>query len=350
MESVLINKIKRNPQKFDSFELYTKLCAKNSLDIGELSSVDAVVDLVKSALKDNRKNLNLIFGKRVESMFAVVAASLGKCALIKQEDGGEAFCNDYISIPDYRVVLKDGGNFLVEVKNYHKESFSETYSFTEKYFNSVLKYSELVGCEVKIAIYLSKLNYWTLIPHSAFVKDGNKFIITIEDALKNNEMLLLGDQMLATKPPLEVYFVSDPSKPATLDEDTGKTNFIIKNILLYCAGKPVTGELEKQLVFYFTMYSDWEELESLPIMAGERLIGVRFNYGPNDGPSDDGFDILGNISSMASTMYKLATEDNGEVTAVETDNHPKNFTVVIPDDYKSDELPLWRFNIKANKG
>ena len=55
MESVLINKIKRNPQKFDSFELYTKLCAKNSLDIGELSSVDAVVDLVKSTLKDNRK-------------------------------------------------------------------------------------------------------------------------------------------------------------------------------------------------------------------------------------------------------------------------------------------------------
>jgi len=349
MESMLINRIKRNPQKFDSFELYTKLCAKNSLDIRELSSVDAVVDLVKNALKDNRKNLNLVFGKRVESMFAVVAASLGRCSLIKQEDGGEAYCNDNISIPDYRVVLKNGNNFLVEVKNYHKDPFSEVYSFTEEYFNSVLKYSALVGCDVKFAIYISKINYWTLIPHNAFLRDGKKYIITIENALKNNEMLVLGDQMLATRSPLEVYLISDPSKTATLDNDTGKANFTIKDTLMYCAGKRVTGELEKKLVFYFTMCSNWVELESSPIIAMHRLIGIRFVFGPHDGASEN-FDILGNISSMVSTMYKLATEDNGEVTAVETDTHPKNYTVVIPEDYKSDELPLWRFNIQANNG
>lgn len=103
----MITKITRNPEKFDSFELYTKLCARNAFDINDSSSIDKVIDTLKKALKENHKNLNLVFGKRVESMFGIVAASLGKCSLIKQEDGGEAYCNDDISIPDYRVVLKE---------------------------------------------------------------------------------------------------------------------------------------------------------------------------------------------------------------------------------------------------
>ncbi|WP_240507256.1 hypothetical protein [Vibrio cholerae] len=87
----MITKISRNPEKFDSFELYSKLCAKNALDINDENSVDKVIEDLRTSLKQNHKNLNLVFGKRVESMFGMLAASLGKCSLIKQEDGGEFF-------------------------------------------------------------------------------------------------------------------------------------------------------------------------------------------------------------------------------------------------------------------
>jgi len=348
----LVTKLARNPEKFDTFELYTKLCAQNSLDISDVKSVDQVIDTLKTALKDNHKNLNLIFGKRVEAMFSIVAASLGKCCLIKQEDGGEVYCNENISIPDFRIVLKNKSSFLVEVKNYHREPFNNTYSFTEKYFNSVIRYSELVGCPLKFAIYYSKMNWWLLLSPDAFKKKGNRYAVEFTDALKQNEMLTLGDQWLSTTPPIDLYLVSDPAKPALLNNATGETNFIIKKVLCYCAGKLVSGEKEKELINIFALYSSWVETSVEPVLVGERLIGIRYRFEPGgDEYSENGFDHLGQISAMISNMYKMITESsNGEVIAVDTTREAKSFSILIPEDYKSEELPLWRFNLQADKG
>jgi hypothetical protein len=46
--------------------------------------------------------------------------SLGKIALIKQEDAGPAWTTRRgLKIPDYRIVLPDGTTFLVEVKHFY---------------------------------------------------------------------------------------------------------------------------------------------------------------------------------------------------------------------------------------
>ncbi|MDW5285394.1 hypothetical protein R6Y90_10500 [Alteromonas macleodii] len=348
----MVTKLERNPKKFDTFELYTKLCAQNSLDITDSQSVDQVIGLLKEALKENHKNLNLVFGKRVEAMFSVVAASLGKCCLIKQEDGGEVYCNENISIPDFRLVLKDRSSFLVEVKNYHREPFNNTYSFTKKYFESVIRYSELVNCPLKFAIYYSKMNWWLLLSPDAFNKLGNRYVVEFTDALKQNEMLTLGDEWLSTTPPIDIYLVSDPAKPAYINEDTGETNFIIKKVLCYCAEKHVKGKEEQKLLNIFALYSSWVETSVEPILVDKRLIGIRYRFEPGgDEYSENGFDHLGQISAMVSNMYKRITESSsGRVIAVDTTREPKSFSILIPEDYKSKELPLWRFHIQADKG
>ncbi|ALR15757.1 hypothetical protein [Vibrio natriegens] len=347
----MITKITRNPEKFDSFELYTKLCARNAFDINDSSSIDKVIDTLKKALKENHKNLNLVFGKRVESMFGIVAASLGKCSLIKQEDGGEAYCNDDISIPDYRVVLKeDNSSFLVEVKNYHREPFESKFSFTKRYFQSLIKYSELVNCPIKFAIYYSKTNLWVLLEPSDFTENKSRYVIDLPSAMMRNEMVALGDEWISTKPPLEICIVSDSSKPATYDDATGQSNFTIKNVFCYCAGNLVNGDKENELLNLFAMYGTWAETEVLPVVADNRLIGIKYKFEPGGEYSENGFDPLGQLSSMISSAYKLATEDNGTVVAVETIREAKSFSIVIPEDYKSKELPLWRFRVEPNKG
>lgn len=348
----LVTKLARNPEKFDTFELYTKLCAQNSLNISDGKSVDQVIDILKTALKKNHKNLNLVFGKRAEVMFSIVAASLGKCCLIKQEDGGEVYCNEGISIPDFRIVLKDKSSFLVEIKNYHRDPFNNTYSFTEKYFNSIIHYSNLVGCPLKFAIYYSKMNWWLLLSPDAFKKTGSRYVVEFTDALKQNEMLTLGDEWLSTTPPIDIYLVSDPAKPALLNEDTGKTNFIIKKVLFYCAGKLITGEKEQELINIFALYSSWVESSVEPVLVGKRLIGIRYRFEPSgDEYSENGFDHLGQVSAMISYMYKMITESSkGEVIAVDTNREAKSFSILIPEDYKSEELPLWRFHLQAHKG
>ncbi|ELI6428525.1 hypothetical protein AAFX19_02535 [Vibrio harveyi] len=347
----MITKISRNPEKFDSFELYSKLCAKNALDINDESSVDKVIENLRSALKENHRNLNLVFGKRVESMFGIVAASLGKCSLIKQEDGGEAYCNEDISIPDYRIVLKeDNSSFLVEVKNYHREPFEDKFSFTKKYFESVLRYSQLVNCPIKFAIYYSKMNMWVLLSPDAFNIQKGRYVVDLPTAMMQNELVTIGDEWISTTPPLEICIVSDPSKPATYDEETGKSNFIIKNILCYCAGKLLETDKEKELLNLFAMYGKWAETDVLPVVVDDdRLIGIKYKFEPEE-YSENGFDHLGQLSSMISSTYKMATEENGSVVAIETTREAKSFSIVIPEDYKSKLLPLWRFRLQPNKG
>lgn len=345
----MISKIGRNPQKFDSFELYSKLCAQLSLDIDSLDSVDAVVDLVKTSIKENKNNLNLVFGKRSENMFSTVAAALGKCKLIKQEDGGEIFCNDEISLPDYRIILKDDSEFLVEVKNYHQNPFDKPFSFSEKYFESVIKYSELVSCDVKFAIYYSKLNIWVLLPPSSFKKEGNKYLISAEDSMKRSEMILLGDQMISTESPLEIRFVANRSKPAFIDQTTGQANLTIDETLFYCAGKQVTNELDQKILFYFTKSSSWVGSEPELLMDGERPIAIKLIYTPCEVDESQPYHTVGFLSGMASSLFKSVTENDNKVTAIEVNTHPKNFSIIIPEDHNSEELPLWRFNIQPNE-
>lgn len=350
-EQSVVTKIKRNPEKFDSFELYTKLCAKKSLDISEYSSVEEIIKTIRVALKENHKNLNLVFGKRVESMFSTVAASLGKCRLVKQEDNGEIFCNEKISVPDFRIVLKDNSSFLVEVKNCHQDSFEYPYSFTQKYFESVLRYSEIIKCPLKFAIYFSKLNWWLLLSPDAFVKKGNKYIVEFTDGVRQNEMLTLGDVWLSTTPPIDIVLTSDPDKPAYIDKTTGKAIFIIGDVLCYCADKKITNEKEKELINLFALYSSWKETAVEPMIEGERLLGIKYRFEPmGDEYSDNGFDHLGQISSMVSNMYKMATETDGQVIAVETNREPKSFSILIPENYSSEDLPLWQFMVQPNKG
>ncbi|EGR1265410.1 hypothetical protein DDN11_17840 [Vibrio cholerae] len=347
----MITKISRNPEKFDSFELYSKLCAKNALDINDENSVDKVIEDLRTSLKQNHKNLNLVFGKRVESMFGMLAASLGKCSLIKQEDGGEVFCNEDISIPDYRLVLKeDNASFLVEVKNYHREPFENKFSFTRRYFESVLRYSELVSCPVKFAIYYSKMNMWALLSSDAFELQNGRYVVDLPTAMMQNELITIGDEWISSKPPFEIYIVSDPSKPAHFDEKTGESNFTIKNVLCYCAGSLLETDKEKELLNLFAMYGKWSETEVLPVVINDnRLIGIKYKFEPEE-YSENGFDHIGQLSSLISSTYKMATEENGSVVAIETTREAKSFSIIIPEDYDSELLPLWRFRVQPNKG
>lgn len=116
------------------------------------------------------------------------------------------------------------------MKNYHREPFESKFSFTKRYFQSLIKYSELVNCPIKFAIYYSKTNLWVLLEPSDFTENKSRYVIDLPSAMMRNEMVALGDEWISTKPPLEICIVSDSSKPATYDDATGQSNFTIKNV------------------------------------------------------------------------------------------------------------------------
>jgi hypothetical protein len=58
---------------------------------------------------------------------------LGKARFIKSEDEGESYYHgDDVQPPDFRVILDDGRNLLVEVKNWYFKSPTDDFKVRQK--------------------------------------------------------------------------------------------------------------------------------------------------------------------------------------------------------------------------
>ncbi len=212
-----MKRIRRDPEKFEVIGLFDAIGQKRNFRLNDKNSERAFIGSISAALSRSKDTPIILHGRRVEAMFGHVAASLGQCVAIKQEDSGEVYVTDAdVQPPDYRVVLNDGDEFFVEVKNCHKTDPSYKYSIKKSYLNALQKYAKLFNKHVKIAIYWSKWNVWTLISSDILESDGSRYTTTFLQAMKKNEMGTIGDIIIGTIPPLTLRFLTDPTKPRTV--------------------------------------------------------------------------------------------------------------------------------------
>lgn len=200
-DSNMVRKV-RHPEIIDLFDLFEACCRNKGYSIDSEEDQEAFFELIRKNLKQ-AKTPTMIHGKRVESMFSYLAASLGKCTLIKKEDSGDIFtANDKIVIPDYHLVLKTGHHLLVEVKNFHqgKEAFKE-FSLKRTYLEGLKEYSNLMKIPILVATYWAKWHLWTLVSPDDFEVYGENAVISMDKAMENNDMSLLGDYYIGTVPP-----------------------------------------------------------------------------------------------------------------------------------------------------
>ena len=289
-----------------------------------------------------KPNDALFHGKRVEAMFAFVAASLGKCALIREEDVGDVFSTTPVQTPDYRIVLTDGAQLLVEVKNCHEAR--KPLKLKADYLTRLASYATLTGCAVKLAIYWSRWSTWTLVPLDALRITNGKGAIAFPDAVQANEMAIFGDHMMATRPPLAIRLMTDPTKPRKAARGGSNLEFTIGGVELYCGGHRVTDPLEKRIVNHFMLFGRWPQETNLEIQNGE-LLWVEFLAGPvGDEHEEQGFSIVGDASAMIARHFDFRTVSmSGEIQRLRPLADPSKVGIDIPVDYKGRDVPLWRF-------
>lgn len=348
-----MKRIKRNPGRFEVIDLYTALGREHGFKVSEDEDAREFMGLVKSSLKESFEDAKLLHGKRVEAMFAHVAGALGGCRLIKQEDSGSMFTNDDdLQAPDYLIVLKTGERIFVEVKNCHLKNFKSPFVLQNDYIQKLENYAQLNGAPLRFAVFFSQFNKWMLLSKSSFVAHKTKCAINFIEAMAKNEMSIIGDRMIGTKPPLSVVFVADLEKEAYITEDD-QANFVISDIKFYCDGEEIADETEKNIAFYLVQFGKWSESEGEALFEGERLSGVKLDYQPEhqeemEDARQQGFAIIGHLSSMVSTAYKQHTVYEQRVIALDTAADPEIFSVEIPVGYKGDKLPLWQIELRPN--
>jgi hypothetical protein len=311
---------------------------------------EAVMADLTQQLKSIRGNETLAHGLRVEAMFGHVAASLGQCRLIKQEDSGDIYTLEpALRVPDYRLVLIDGSEFFVEVKNHRPKDGFEEYGLTPEYLASLQTYAKAFGKELYFAIYWSQMKLWALVSDREFAPVGDRFVLSLPEAMKRNQMGRLGDVMIGTLPALTLKFYSDPKRPRRVGSD-GETPVTIGRAEFYCGDNLLTEGTETEIAWFLLKYGKWPLELLAPEIDDGNLISFGFRAEPEEcTPGSELFELIGFLSQMISRQYNAATAAEGKIDLLAPDFGPEQLGVIIPADFRSDRLPLWRFMVQPAK-
>jgi hypothetical protein len=343
-----VKRIPRDPEKFEVIDLFSAIGRRKGLRLGDAKSEKRFLSSVSKSYQQSKENTIVLHGRRTESMFAYVAASLGKAQVVKEEDAGEVYAVDpTILPPDYRIVLEDGYEFLVEVKNYHQSKPTAPFKMKESYLKRLIEYARLFKKDLKVAVYWSRWNKWTLhaVDKLPSVSKGREIALT--DAFTTNEMSLLGDFIVGTTPPLVLRLTADPSKPRTVDSSSGNVLFTIGGVEFYCAGTRIEEKVEKGLAFYLILHGDWEEKEPHAKIEDGKLVWIDFENVPREPVEpEQEFEMIGTASGMISRRYHELTMSSKGVERLVPSAEPDTLGLRIPDGYKGKQLPLWRFIVK----
>lgn len=347
----MMKRLIRNPEKFEALEVYTAFSREHDYRLKSPEDTEKFLKQFGESLKASQENQILLHGKRMEACFGQIAAGLHGCKLIKTEDTGDVISNDAdIRLPDYRLVLKDGRQIFVEVKNSNSPKPTSTYLLGKAYVAKLQRYSELNCVPLYFAIYYRCLRMWTLLPVSSFIERKEKYETTPIHSLANNEMAMLGDVTIGTKPPLVFELVVDRTKETSIDK-SNQAKFICSDVKMYCDEKEIEDYEEKNIAFYLMRFGQWECSKPEGIMDDNgKLSSVRFTFTPTSSTDVErnGFAILGSLSSMITEAYNEHTVYEQQVTAIAPKAEPEVFSVEIPKDYKGKALCLWCFVMEAN--
>jgi hypothetical protein len=338
-----IQPIRRDPLRFDLLQMFAAHITAHGATLQDPAARGEFVASLGEPLTRAVADSTLLRGLRAEALFAALAVSLGRIELLKEEDAGQAWARRRgLKIPDYCIVLPDGTRFLAEVKHFHQKAApTKAFGLSRSYLTALRTYGELAGCPVKLAVYWSRWNLWTLVPLSACQQEGRPPSLSMIRAFKVNEMGILGDLHIGTRFPLRFRVVADPARERAVGDD-GKVAFTIGDVELYCADRRLTGKRERNIAMWLLLYGEWQEEATAEISGGE-LAGVDIIRMP---PEDhgQGFEFIGTLSSLFSSMYLSSTSDDDRVTRLGIKVAGGSLGALIPDDYHSDALPLWRIH------
>jgi len=331
------------PKPGQSIDLFRMLAQQEGYTLSDPESAEKFISKLGEEFTRAKSNPIMLHGFRVQAMFEYVATSLGKCAIVKTEDAGGLHTTDpNIKVPDLRVLLVDGQEFFVEVKNFYQSSPFEEYRIKKGYLDRLQRYAALFKKDVKLAIYWSKWNLWTLVSFDRVKCEGSKCLLSLEDALKYNEMATLGDYRIATLPPLKFRVITDPAHPRAVSEN-GEVIFTIGGIELYCEENRITVPREQSIALFLMLYGEWPSEGGEARIENGELISFDFVSQPEETHPEQGFEMVGSMSGMISRRFNTMTAREGEIERLSPQTDISNLGIQIPDDYQGEVLHLWRF-------
>lgn len=341
-----LRKLARKPATLGAMDLFASLDMGGSGSaVGHPQRIEAVLAQIRDGLAGALSTESTVHGHQVDLMFEGLVAALGSCLLIKQEDAGSCyFTGQQLKLPDYRITTAEGVTLLVEVKSHGKDSLSEC-RLSKGEMDGLQRYARLAGGTVlRVAVYWVEANFWTLVDPRFFKRESGKYVLSITDALMHNEMVALGDVLVATRPPLSLTIYADPARERSIDQHH-EAHFTIGGFELRCAGVLLEDGVEQSLAFFFMLNSPWAGSQHAHVEEGN-VVSVTFEMAPDEPVEGQYHQLLGPLSSMFSTWFRFVTMEGPDIQRMGMTVDPGSLGQLIPTDYDSEALPLWRFHVQ----
>jgi hypothetical protein len=335
----------------DLLATFARFAQEKRLSLRDPKVAETFTGVAKEKLAEALANDALLYGQRTQNMFEALIVSLGQYKVLKTEDLGVVHPIGDFTAPDFRVILRDGEQWLIEVKNVHDvDPARQRFRIREQDFAKLKNYASAMNCPLKFALYWSLWRMWTLIDAEdlAAVVDEKRGIDMYKAAMLNN-LSRLGDRFIGTIPPLKLRFIADVSKPHSISPD-GEVVFTIGEVTVFSGDTPITETTEREIAWIFMNFGDWECSEPRAISNDNELEAVEFEWLPKE-PANEGqhFEMIGSLSSMFSRHYASQTLGDEGVIQTQADLKPGWFAPLVATEEPRTKLPLWRFVIQPNR-
>jgi hypothetical protein len=334
----------------DLLSLFGQFGREQRLSLRDPEAQIQFLESVKASMKDALENDALLHGQRTQNMFEALAVSLGEYKLLKLEDAGRVHPKGDYTAPDFRMVLADGRQWLIEVKNvYDRDPTRQRLQLRKVDVDKLAAYARAVGCPLKFALYWARWRIWTLVNADDFDPVGTKLVIDMLKAAVVSDLGEIGDRTIGTTPPLTLRLTVDPTKDRSIAEG-GEAKFTIGDAKLLCGGKEITNPTEQAIAYMFMQYGDWEGGEPIAIISDDELAAIDFKWTPRERSNEgENFEMIGRLSTMFARYFAEQTIGSDGLVQTEADMVPGWFRPLIDPAHKSDALPLWRFIIQSNR-
>lgn len=342
-----MKKLRRDPAKLEALNLFSTLLPEGKTSFFEPGSKESFLSRMTEGLTSALGSQGTLHGARVQSMFEHMVVSFNEVKLLKQEDAGTCY-GESIVPPDYRVITESEEHFLIEVKNHFHNDATKPFRIRDAYLAALIRYADVMKCPLRIAIYWAKWNLWTLNDVRYLASNGRYSSIELPAAMKTNLMATLGDYSVGTKYPLTLRLLPPQDQPIEISI-TGELTMTIGGAELACAGVIIRDKIAENYAFYLMLYGEWKYNGALVEMADGNPIAIVHTVEPEmvSNPNEQ-FEIIGSRSSMFSTFYNSFTLGERGVEGFRQFDTPEKLGPMMPPDYRSPDLPLWRFVLRPN--
>jgi hypothetical protein len=345
---VALRKLRRQPARFDSLDLFRQLDTPSGGAISDPARIEAVFAQICGPLSQALSTESTVQGWRTQALFGSLVVALDGCELLLSVDSGEMFTEgEEIKPPDFLLVLRDGRRLLVEVKGVPPSKPTGSLRLPAKEMRGLQRFSDLMGIDLFVAGFLAAFREWVLVPSSAFEVDpSGRYVVDVRRAFQTNEMAALGDVMLGVVPPIRLDLLPNESVAHDVAPD-GTARFTIEKAELRIGGQLMVEKAERRLAMFLLRFNQWAGREEQEI-DGSTIRRLSFVCEPEQRASGHEFEIVGKLSSMYTRWFDEATcNDKGEILALQTSVEPGVLPALLPVDFTSANLPLWRFTLLA---